>query len=276
MKSSKEMPSLSVAIISRNEKARIARCLESVRAIAREIIIVDSGSTDGTIMIAEAMGARVFSEEWKGFVAQRNSVLEKCTGEWVLFLDCDEVLSETLRNNIAEAIRNDECNGYKLKYVSFFMGRWIKHAWSQDWHTRLIRRGKAVWTGHDVHETLECREPVRKLDGDAYHYTYVNYEQHLSKGIHYATLGARSLCSRDKKIRLYMLIVNPVWSFIKHFVVKRGFLDGFQGFVISVTSMHHNFYKYLIAWEMQNREFIDGPSKSDNQPCQTSSETHLL
>jgi glycosyltransferase involved in cell wall biosynthesis len=260
---SKKVPSLSVAIISRNEERRIAQCLESVRTIAQEIIIVDSGSTDNTVKIAESMGARVYSEEWKGFVAQRNSVLEKCSCEWVLFLDCDEVLSNNLSKNIAEAIRNDDCNGYKLKYVSFFMGRWIKHAWGMDWHTRLIRRGKAEWTGHDVHETLNCQGPVRNLDGIAYHYTYVSYEQHLTKGIHYAKLGATSLCSRGKKIRLYMLIVNPVWSFLKHYVVKLGFWDGVQGFVISVTSMHHNFYKYLFAYEIQNFKSVETPSKSD-------------
>jgi len=256
--------SLSVAIISRNEEARIARCLESVRTIAQEIIVVDSGSTDSTITIAEAIGARVISEEWKGFVAQRNSVLEKCSCEWVLFLDCDEVLSEILCNNIAEAIRDDGCNGYKLKYVSFFMGRWIKHAWSQDWHTRLIRREKAVWTGHDVHETLECQEPVKKIAGDAYHYTYINYEQHMTKGVHYAALGAQSLCKRGKKIRLYMLFANPLWCFLKHYVVKLGFLDGFPGFIISLTSLHHNFYKYLIAWEMQNKKLQGSPSQSQS------------
>jgi glycosyltransferase involved in cell wall biosynthesis len=251
MISKNEFPSLSVAIISRNEEARIAQCLESVRAIAREIIIVDSGSTDKTISIAESMGARVYSEEWKGFVAQRNSVLEKCSCEWVLFLDCDEVLSDILSANIETAIRSEDCNGYKLKYVSFFMQRWIKHAWGMDWHTRLIRRGKALWTGHDVHETLDCAEPVKKIDGDAYHYTYINYEQHMMKGVHYAALGAQSLCKRGKKIRLYMLFANPLWCFLKHYVVKLGFLDGFPGFIISLTSLHHNFYKYLIAWEMQ-------------------------
>ena len=254
--------SLSVAIISHNEEARIAQCLKSIRSIADEIIVVDSGSTDNTVKIAESMGARVYPEEWKGFVAQRNSVLEKCSCDWVLFLDCDEVLSDTLRANIATAIRNKECNGFKLKYVSFFMGRWIKHAWGMDWHTRLIRRGKAVWTGHDVHETLECREPVVKIDGDAYHYTYINYEQHMTKGVHYAALGAQSLCKRGKKIRFYMLFVNPLWCFIKHYVVKLGFLDGFPGFIISLTSLHHNFYKYLIAWEMQHSESAKSPSHS--------------
>lgn len=258
MKSANDLPSLSVAIISHNEEARIAKCLESVRSIAREIIVVDSDSTDNTVAIAESMGATVYSEKWKGFVDQRNSVLEKCSCDWVLFLDCDEVLSKTLCNNIAEAIKKDECNGFKLKYVSFFMDRWIKHAWSQEWHTRLIRRGKALWSGYDVSETLECKGPVGKINGDAYHYTYIDFEQHVTKGIFYAALGGRSLCKRSKKVRPYMLIANPIWCFIKHYIVKRGFLDGFPGFVISLTSMQHNFYKYLIAWEMQHRE----PNKS--------------
>jgi glycosyltransferase involved in cell wall biosynthesis len=262
-----DIPHLSVAIIACNEEARIARCLESVRSIAHEIIIIDSGSTDNTVAIAESMGAMVYPEKWQGFVAQRNSALEKCTGEWVLFLDCDEVLSDTLSTNIATAIKDEECNGYKLKYNSFFMGRWIKYAWSQDWHLRLIRRGKAEWAGHDVHETLDCRPPVRKLDGDAYHFTYINYEQHMAKGVHYAALGAESLCKRSKKIRFYMLFANPLWCFLKHYIVKLGFLDGFPGFIISVTALHHNFYKYLIAWEMQkNPPKLPSPAASGTCP----------
>lgn len=255
---------LSVALISCNEEARIAQCLESVRAIAAEIVVVDSGSTDRTVSIAESMGATVYAEAWKGFVAQRNSALEKCSCEWVLFLDCDEVLSEKLAENIVAAIAEGTGNCYELKYVSFFMGRWIKHAWSQDWHTRLIRRGTGQWAGRDVHETLICSDAAEKLAGDVYHYTYADYEQHLTKGIRYAHLGAQSLCSRGKKIHLYMLLLNPLWSFIKHYVVKCGFLDGFQGFVISVTSMHHNFYKYLIAWEMQNGSTVErSPEKKE-------------
>jgi len=275
IKINNELPSLSVAIISRNEEARIARCLESVRPIAREIIVVDSGSSDNTIMIAESFGATVYSEEWQGFVGQRNSVMAKCSCEWILFLDCDEVLSASLCKSIAKAVQDKECNGYKLKYVSFFMGRWIKHVWSQDWHLRLIRRGQAVWVGHDVHETINCKEPVKKLDGDAYHFTYVNNEQHLTKGIYYATLGAKSLCARGKKVKPYMLVINPVWSLVKHYVVKLGFLDGFPGFVISVTSMYHNFYKYWFAWEIQNRESIETPDILTTPPCQPSAEKPL-
>lgn len=264
MKSEHKTPSLSVAIISRNEEARIAKCLESVRSIAKEIIVVDSGSTDHTVAIAESMGATVFTEEWKGFVEQRNSVLEKCTCEWVLFFDCDEVLSETLRKSIADAIKNDAFNGFKIEYVSFFMNRWIKHAWSQEWHTRLIKRGKAKWTGYDVSEILECQAPVGRLDGIAYHYTYINFEQHIKKGLNYAALGGNSLCKRGKKVRAYMLFANPVWCFIKHYIVKRGFLDGLPGFIISLTSMHHNFCKYMIAWEMQGKKSFESATKKNN------------
>ena len=253
--------SLSVAIISFNEEARILRCLESVRTIAREIIVVDALSTDNTVAIAESMGATVFSEKWKGFVDQRNSVLDKCTGDWVLFIDCDEVLSDTLCQSIVTAIGNGtgECNSYKLQFISCFMGRWITHAWGQDWHTRLIRRGTASWTGHGVHETLQCQHPMVKLEGVAYHYTYQDYEQHMAKGVHYAALGAAALCLRGKKVRLYRLITNPLWIFIKQYILKLGFLDGFPGLILCLTSVHHNFYKYLIAWEMQHNEALQPP-----------------
>lgn len=251
---SNQPPTLSVALISFNEEARIAKCLEAVRDIASEIIVVDSLSSDRTVEIAESLGARVFREEWKGFAAQKNSALQKCACEWVLFLDCDEVVSKSLRSAIVQAIGQSGFDGYRLKRITNFMGKMVTHSWQNDWLTRLVKRDKARWTGEHVHERLECDGAVGSVEGPLYHFTYTNYETELTKGVSYAKLGAQALCARNKKIRLTHLIFNPLWGFIKHYVVKRGFLDGFQGFVIAFSNWHYTFDKYLIAWEMQNRD----------------------
>lgn len=255
---SNNQPILSVAIISFNEELRIAQCIEQVKAIADEIIVVDSGSTDRTVEIAESLGAKVYAEEWKGFAGQRNSAKDKCSGKWVLFIDCDEILSAEVRSSIAAAIAQDRFSGYRLKFISFFMGKWIRYSWSLDWHTRLALRDHCRWTGQYVHEKLECDGTIGKIDGQVYHFTYSDYEKELSKAILYAKLGAQALCSRNKKIRLHHLVFNPLWGFIKHYFVKRGFLDGFQGFVIALTNLHYTFSKYLIAWEMQNSDKCRG------------------
>lgn len=251
-------PALSVAIIAFNEEARIARCIEHVAGIADEIIVVDSGSTDKTGEIAESLGAKLFREEWKGFAAQRNSARDKCSGTWILFIDCDEVLSAEARSGISAAVTRNSHDGYQLKFISFFMGKWIQHSWRQDWHIRLARRDSCRWTGQYVHETLECDGAIGRVNGHVYHFTYSDYENELSKSILYAKLGAQSLCARNKKIRLTHLVFNPLWGFIKHYFVKRGFLDGFQGFVIALSNLHYTFSKYLIAWEIQNPETCKG------------------
>ncbi len=251
---SNSRPTLSVAIISFNEELRIAQCIKHVKAIADEIIVVDSESSDRTGEIAESLGAKVYHEKWKGFAAQKNSALEKCSSEWVLFLDCDEVLSEEVCNNIVQAVKQRNYNGYKIKRISQFMGKFVKYSWGHDWLTRLVLRDKGRWTGQYVHERLECDGNIGKIEGLVYHYTYTDYVQELTKGVLYAKLGAQALCSQNKKIRLFHLILNPLWGFIKHYLVKMGFLDGFQGFVIALTNLHYTFCKYLIAWEMQHSD----------------------
>jgi glycosyltransferase involved in cell wall biosynthesis len=251
-------PTLSVAIISFNEEVLIAQCIENVTAIADEIIVVDSGSSDKTVEIATNLGAKVFCEEWKGFAEQRNSARDKCSGEWVLFVDCDEVLSEEVRSNILLAIAQDRYCGYQLKSFSFFMGKWIKHSWREDWHTKLARRDRCRWTGL-VHEDLVCGGSIGKVYGRVHHFTYSSYEKVLAKNIHYAKLGAQSLCNQHKAIRASHIVLNPLWRFIKHYFINLGFLDGFQGFVIAITNLHCTFCKYLFAWEMQHREACNKP-----------------
>jgi glycosyltransferase involved in cell wall biosynthesis len=256
---------LSVAIISYNEEARIPACLAAVRPIADEIVVVDSGSTDRTPELADSVGARVFTEPWQGFVAQKNSALVKCTSDWVLFLDCDEVLSIELQHEVSAAIQSDAYQGYYVQSAPFFMGRRIRYSWGGEHKLRLIRRNCGAWTGLDVHETLECRGAIGELRGVFYHHTYLDFTRQLAKSSSYSKLGATSLIAKGKKVRLHHLLANPVWSFIKPYIVKRGFLDGFQGFVIAVLAARNTFDKYMMAWELQNEKRLENKSERDGR-----------
>lgn len=248
------MKELSVSIISFNEEANIARCIESVKDIASEIIVVDSHSTDRTVEIAKSCGAQVFIEDWKGFVGQKNSAFDKCSMEWILNLDCDEEVSPELKKSIKEATSSTEYDGYMINRKTIFMGRWIEHAWYPDWNLRLIRKGKGRWEGQDIHEKLEVKGTTGRIAGNLLHYTYKDFMDMLIRTVRYASLGAESYIRANKKVHLANLVFNPFYGFIKHYFLKLGFLDGAQGFIISVMNFVYTFYKYAIIWEKQNKK----------------------
>jgi glycosyltransferase involved in cell wall biosynthesis len=248
---------LSIAIISFNEEANIARCIEAVQSIASEIVVVDSYSTDRTVEIATALGAKVFQEAWKGHVAQKNSALDKCSFPWILSLDCDEVVSPELRESVVRAIRTGDAEGYRLNRKTFFMGKWIEHAWYPDWKIRLIRRGKGRWGGMDPHDSLIIGGPGGKLDGDLHHYSFKDLRDCFERTIRYAVSETQSYDRDGRKATLGKLLVNPLHGFIKHYFFKKGFLDGRHGFVIAVINAIYTFTKYALLWEKQ-REQRDG------------------
>jgi glycosyltransferase involved in cell wall biosynthesis len=249
--STKTAARLSVAIISFNEEANIARCIEAVRPLASEIVVVDSFSSDNTVAIAESLGAKVFSEPWQGFVAQKNSALEKCSCDWTLFLDCDEEVSAELSASLVETLADPACQGYRVNRKTWFMGRWLEHACYPDWNIRLIRRGAGRWQGLDVHETLVVPGAVGALKGDLYHYSFRDLRDLFERSVRYAAAGAQSYRRSGRKASLSKLLLNPLHGFFKHYVLKRGFLDGFPGFLISVVNAVYVFMKYALLWELQ-------------------------
>ncbi|WP_309359190.1 glycosyltransferase family 2 protein [Oryzomonas sp.] len=245
-------PTLSVSVISFNEESNIERCLEAVRDIATEIIVVDSMSTDRTAEIAKACGARVFIEQWKGHVAQKNSAFEKCTCEWILALDCDEVVSPELKRSIVCTIERGECTGYQVNRKTIYLGKWINHAWYPDWNLRLIRRNSGSWTGLDPHDSLVTAGKVGRLTGDLYHFSFQDFQDCLQRTVRYAVSASQSYQRDGRRVRFHNLLINPLHGFIKHYFVKKGFLDGLPGFVISVMSAITIFMKYVLLWERQH------------------------
>ncbi len=239
------MPDLSVVIITNNEEANLRRCLDSVR-FADEIVIVDSGSGDRTLEIATSFGARIYEHPWDGFGRSKQKAVSYATGNWILSLDADEVLSEILAEEIKGIMKSDSSrDGYYLNRRTNFLGRWIGHSgWYPDSVLRLFRKGKGRFDDAVIHEKVILDGPAGILKGELYHYSYTSLEQYIRKSNRYTTLGAEEVFSRGRKASLWDITARPFMTFIKHFLIKQGFRDGWEGFLISCFSAHAVAVKY--------------------------------
>ncbi|MBS3999611.1 MAG: glycosyltransferase family 2 protein [Desulfobulbaceae bacterium] len=242
---------ISVALISFNEENRILRTLESVSGLCSEIIIVDSGSTDNTIAIAESCGAKVFIEDWKGFAEQKNSALSKCTKDWVLFLDCDEVLTPELRFEIAGNIcLRQDINGYFINRRSVYCGKIMEYAWQPDKKLRLVRRNSnPKWMGDFVHENLSIEGKTAVMQGEMLHYSYDSMKTHFHKTVEYARLSAENYFEKGRTVSFFNLIANPIFAFCNMYIRHGAFMDGKLGLVASFSSMMGTFLKYAMLYE---------------------------
>jgi glycosyltransferase involved in cell wall biosynthesis len=246
---------LSVAIITKNEEANLARTLASVRW-ADEIVIVDSGSTDRTAEIAREFGAKFFVEEWRGFGAQKNSAIAKCSGDWVLSLDADEEVSAELAEDIRGLLRGQpEHEAYFLPRRNFFLGRWIRHGgYYPDPKLRLFRRGGAQFEERAVHETIRRSGPAGRLRGDLIHHAYPTLDAYIEHMNRYSALGATQAVARGKTSRsiftfLWNVFVIPVATFKYNYFLRLGFLDGREGLLLHLYHSVYVSWKYAKAWE---------------------------
>ena len=242
---------ISVAIVTLNEEANLPRCLESVRAIAAEIVIIDSGSTDRTQEIAQEFNARFETVAWSGFIAQKNRALDACTQPWVLFLDADEALSPELAASLKALFENGEpqADGYGLNRRTWYLGAWIWHAWYPEWRLRLLRRGTGRWGGMDPHASLEFTGVSARLEGDLLHYSFRDLQDHLQRTIRYARTMADSYAARGRKFRWYYLVLSPWIAVAKHLILKQGWRDGWRGWIISIVRGIDCFAKYAFLLE---------------------------
>lgn len=251
--------SLSIALLTFNSERKLEEVLKSVEPIADEIVALDSGSQDKTLDILRSFGARVYYREFDNFVNQKNYLLSLTTKDWVLFLDDDEVLTSRLLSSVKEALKEPFFSGYYLNRLTFYLGRWIRHAWYPDWQLRLARREMCRWEGDSVHETLKVRGKVGYLKGDLLHYSYTSVSEHLKKIDKYTTLFAEGAYKKGKRFSYFKLLTSPVGTFIRRYFLKRGFLDGFEGFVLSVMGSYYSFLKYLKLWEIEKGESSGRP-----------------
>ncbi len=253
MEMSNKLP-ISVSIITNNEERILAKTLESVTDFADEIIIVDSGSTDRTIEIAESFGCKVFSEEWKGYAEQKNSSLAKCKNDWILCIDADEVISDELKKSLVGAINQQKVFVFQINRRTHYIDKLLKRAWQPDWKHRLVNKfANPRWEGEFVHETLRFDVKAEKLKGNIIHYSYRDINHHFKKTFNYAKLSAELLYHKGVKFNLANLIFNPIIKFLRLYVINFGFLDGIRGFLACMSAFFYTFLKYALLWELENQ-----------------------
>ena len=237
---------LSIGLITYNEEKNLARTLDSIIEIANEIIIVDSGSTDKTLEIADRYNASVYSEEWKGYGMQKNSVIEKCGGEWILLIDADEEISRDLRNKIKEIISDKNSKKiYKPNFTAVCFGKRIKHGgWSNHYRIRLFQKGAGKYNDREVHEKFITNEEIGILKEEIYHHTYEDLEDYFNKFNRYTSESANQYKKQNKKKSFVLFYLDSLFKFFKMYILKLGFLDGYEGYLLAKFSSFYVFNKY--------------------------------
>ena len=239
------MPALSAILIARNEEADLPRALESLKGLADEIVLVDSGSTDRTVEIARAAGARVFERPFVSFADQKNYAAAKASNEWVFSLDCDEAVTPELRTSLlAWKLDPPARPGFEIVRMTNYLGGWIRHSgWYPDRIVRLYHREHGRFAG-TIHESVRLDGPAGRLDGLLQHYNVRTYCEHLAKIDAFTTIAAAELYGRGgHRWRAHMYFAAP-WTFFQRLVLQLGFLDGRRGWIIAWTSAKYVWLKY--------------------------------
>lgn len=246
------MPSVTATVITLNEAANILECLASL-SWADEVIVVDSGSTDGTPELARAAGATVFTNEWPGYAAQKDHAAALAAHDWVFSVDADERVTPELAAEIQLTLRQpSDCVGFRVPRVTFHLGRWIRHTdWYPDYQLRLYDRRHAGWARRRVHESVTARGPVGLLTHDLQHYAYRDISHHYETMQNYTRLAALQMFEDGRRAGLASLLFHPPLAFLRNYVLKAGFLDGIPGLIISAMNAHYVFLKYAKLWALQ-------------------------
>ena len=240
------MPKLSVVIITYNEERNIVRCLDSVKDLADEVVVVDSFSTDRTPELCRSAGVNFIQRKWEGYSATKNFATSQARYDWILSLDADEALSEELRGSILKIKAGSEPVYCQFRRLTNYCGKWIRHCgWYPDFKLRMYDRRGASWKG-EVHEKLVLSEPrkIILLSGDLLHYSYYTTAEHNRQLEKFSSISARQLFTKGERAGLLKIGLKTVSKFFKIYVVMRGFLDGYYGWVISVKSARESYLRY--------------------------------
>jgi glycosyltransferase involved in cell wall biosynthesis len=255
---------LSVVIITHNEEANLGRTLASVQSLVSdgkgEIIVVDSGSTDRTVEIAKSFGAKVFVEEWKGFAAQKNSAIDKATGDWILSLDADEEVDQDLQTALKDTLEGltGEFNGLWIPRKNKFLDRWIRHGgfWP-DPKLRFFRRGSGKFEDRAVHEDIQLSGRAGKIRyGALIHHSYPTLSDYIEHMNRYSSLGAEMVVAKaNGKVRFSVIniVLRPLATFVYNYFFRLGFLDGREGLLLHLYHTVYVSWKYSKAWELSRK-----------------------
>jgi len=244
---------LSALVITKNEAENIRDCLTSLQW-AEEIIVVDAESADDTVARAREFTDKIFIRRWEGFSAAKNFALAQCAGDWVLWIDADERVTPELRDEIRIALDHaSAAAGFEMPRLANFLGKWIRHGgWYPGYVLRLFRRDAGRFNDKPVHEGVQVDGKIERLKNHLLHYTDRNLQHYFGKFNRYTSLAADELQYRRRRFRLWDLLLRPSWFFFRMYVLKAGFLDGVQGFILARLSAAYVFTKYAKLWEIQN------------------------
>jgi glycosyltransferase involved in cell wall biosynthesis len=248
---------LSVVLITQNEERNLPRTLESVMPLVRdgkgEIIVVDSGSTDRTVEIAQSYGAKIFVEAWKGFAAQKNSAMDKASMDWVLQLDADESLEPELAAEIKAVLQaSSGMHGFWIPRKNFFLGRWIRRGgFYPDPKLRLVKRGAGRFEEYGAHPTMKVDGPTGKLSHALLHHAYPTLRGYIDHMNSYSSMGAElAMAEGHRRFSLANIVIRPLLTFIYNYFIRLGFLDGREGLLLHLYHSAYVSWKYAKGWEM--------------------------
>jgi hypothetical protein len=256
-------PGLSACIIAMNEEDRIGDCLASLD-FCDDIVVVDSHSTDRTREAAAARGARVIERDWPGHAAQKDFAVRSARHDWVLCLDADERVSPTLRDEVLRLrdLGFREYAGWRMRRVSRYLGHWMRFgAWSPDWNLRLFDRRRGRWTGEHVHEHVALDGPVGRLRGTLLHHPFRDLAEHLETIDAYTTIMAEGMRTQGRRVGPADLLLRPAGRFLKAYVLKLGFLEGWRGVLQASLAAYYSGLKYAKLMVLQRAGEVDRPPK---------------
>lgn len=253
------MINLSVVIITFNEEKNIERCIHSVRAIADEIVVVDSFSTDKTEEICLKNKVKFVQHIFEGHIEQKNWAITQAKYPYILSLDADEALSEELKKSIMAVKNNWISDGYTMNRLTNYCGKWIKHCgWYPDTKLRLWDSSKGKWGGMNPHDRYEMAEgsKITRLRGDLLHFSYYTIQQHIVQADKFTEILSKSMFEKGKRSSLFNILINPVIKFVKDYFILLGFLDGYYGYIICRISAHATFIKYAKLKQLHSKNVV--------------------
>ena len=256
------MSKLSVTVVAKNEAADLGAALASV-AWADEIVVVDSHSTDETVAIARRFTDRVVVHDWLGHVEQKNYAASLASHDWILSLDADERVTPELAAEVRAALTSEPAHAaFRIPRVTWHLGRWIRTTdWYPDYQLRLYDRRRAAWASRPVHESVSATGPVGRLTSDLQHFAYRDLQHHFATMDRYTTLAAQDMRAQGRRAGVFDLTMHPWAAFMRNYVLRRGFMDGTAGFVVSTMNAYYVFLKFAKLWAGE-------PSRSQRPPAQ--------
>ncbi len=244
------MPKISACVICFNEEDRIEDCLKSLRSVADEIVVVDSGSTDRTREIATVLADRLIDQSFLGYLEQKNFAVAQASNDWILSLDSDERVSPELAKSILAAKGHlEERVAWSFNRRTYYLYRWLNYTWYPDAKVRLFDRRRCHWGGVNPHDrVMVSGGETGHLAGDLHHYSFRSLSDHLNKLNKFTDIAAAELVKSGRRVSAVSPILHGGWAFVRRYILKRGFLDGFAGLTVAVSALLYGFAKYGKAY----------------------------